>query len=114
MEGVLRVPQGAKQTLRITAKFKRLRAQPTASALSGSLPGKGSTLYAFQPDCVRASMKADMGEFVRQCLHYVHGEAAEQKPPLLGELIHGERVGDVINMAFRHIGVPRVSVCKTF
>lgn len=62
--------------------------------------GKVSALYVLRPYCMWDSMEADVGEFVRQCLHCVKSKAGEVMPRFLGDLIRGMGVGEAVQFPF--------------
>lgn len=62
------------------------------------------TLQVLRSYCVRDSMEVGMGHFVRQCIYCMDSMAGQLKTRPLGELLHGERVAEVIHVGFIHIG----------
>lgn len=89
--------QGVKQVLWIPAENERPQARLMVCAHMGGRGhrGKISALHVLQPCCVWDSMEAGVGGFARQCLHCVNIKVEELKQRPLGELIHGDRVGEM-------------------
>lgn len=61
-------------------------------------------LHVFRPYCVWDFMEVDVGDFVRQCLHCVENKVGELEPCPLGQLIHGEGIGEVVCFYVHHAG----------
>lgn len=58
--------------------------------------GKLSMLHVLRTCCVWNSIEAEVDDFVRQCLHCVKSKVEKLELRPLGELMHGEEVGEAI------------------
>lgn len=50
-------------------------------------------------------MEMDVAEFVNQCLRCMNGKTEMLKLRLLGEIVHGTKVAEVIYFYFSHLGM---------
>lgn len=64
---------------------------------------KASKLHALGTYCLWTSLQARVHEFVWLCLHFTESQAGELRPCLLGELVHGDGVGEIIHFDFLDI-----------
>ena len=66
--------------------------------------GVAATLVRLQEFCVRSGMKAQMLEFVRQCLHCAGTRSGDVVPRPLGEMVHGTAPNEVVHFDYLHVG----------
>lgn len=114
-EILFHVPQGVKHVKLTIEQNRRLQARgmgkrPQARRMVYAFThmarvnrAEASKLHALRPSCMWISSEAEVGEFVRQCLHFAESRAGEFRPRLLGDLVHGEGVGEIIYFDFLHI-----------
>ena len=86
------------------------RGQVEGSTLLGTVTRGEDRVYSVSTPhrlgsyCALANTEKDIAEFVRQCLHCVDSKAGNAMPRLLGDLVHGTEVGDVLHFDYLSLG----------
>ena len=72
--------------------------------MSNGHRGTAATLQALRSYCVWQGMEEEMANFVKKCPHYQESKAENMVPRRMGEVVHGESVGEVVHFNFLHVG----------
>ena len=63
-----------------------------------------ATMHRLEAYCLWEGMKEEVAEFVQQCLHCVDSRTGNVVPRLLGEILQGTEVGEVLHFDYPKLG----------
>ena len=105
-EGLFRIHACGRHVLWIPDSDKQLqvRLMICAHMRDAGHRGVAATLVRLQEFCVWSGMKAQMREFVRQCLHCADTRSGDVVPRPLGEMVHGTAPNEVVHFDYLYVG----------